>query len=373
LRRGASWIKLDGNGPRVRPPIGRLRIRRDREELLTFTLKTSVALAAIIGGMGAGARAEAADYFSGKTITVVAGAEPGGGYDLYSRLFASRLSDLLPGHPRVVVENMGAAGGLVAANYLYNLAPHDGTTIGMISQTAAIGQAVGTPGIKYDVRKFGWIGRLTSNTQVLQTWHTSTVKTFEDAKTKVAVMAGTGPTSSSVVFPKIMNDQIGTKFKLVPGFSGEAAATLAMQRGEVDGVVRPWDDLKGKNPDWLSGHLVNLIVQFSITPNAEISDVPAIVDLAKTSAQRELFALFASGNDVGDSIIAPPDTTPGALEALRTAYDKMVVDQKFLADAARAHSHIVPLSGADLEKLNKSVFDVPPDIIALAKTYVAPH
>lgn len=267
-------------------------------------LKRNAAFMAALAATIVAARAEPPDYFAGKTITVVAGAEPGGGYDLFSRLFASHLSDALPSHPRVIVENMGAAGGLVAANYLYNVAPRDGTAIGMISQTAAIGQVVGTPGIKYDVRKFGWVGRLTSNTQILETWHTSAVKTFADAKSRVAVMAGTGPTSSSVVFPKIMNDQLGTKFKLVPGFSGEATATLAMQRGEVEGVVRPWDDLKAKNPDWVTNHLVNLIVQFSITRNTDIPDVPAIVDLAKTQAQRELFTLFASGDDVGDFILS---------------------------------------------------------------------
>jgi tripartite-type tricarboxylate transporter receptor subunit TctC len=311
--------------------------------------------------------------FSDKTLTILSGGEAGGSYDLYSRLFARHVGDHLPGRPRVVVQDMGAAGGLVAANYLYNIAPRDGTYLGVISQTAAIGQVVGVPGIRYDVRKFDWIGRLTANVQVLQTWHTSPAKTFADVLTHQVVTAGTGPTSSSVVFPKIMNDELGTKFKLVPGFSGMASAVLAMQRGEVDAVVRPWADLEAKNPDWITNHQINPIVQFAISRDPEIDDVPAIVDLAKTPAQRQLFALFASGNDIGNALVAPPGLPPQTLAALRAAYDATMKDPAFLADARQSKSEIDPLDGAALAKLNADAFDTPPAIVELAKTYSGIH
>ena len=307
--------------------------------------------------------------FSDKTVTFLSGGEAGGVYDLYSRLFARFLGEHLPGKPRVVVQNMGAAGGLVAANYLYNIAPHDGTYLGMISQTAAIGQVDGVPGVRYDVREFGWIGRLSANVQVLQTWHTSAAKTFADVLTHEVVTAGTGPTSSSVVFPKIMNDELGTKFKLVPGFSGMASAVLAMQRGEVDAVVRPWADVEAKNPDWITTHQINPIVQFSIARDPEIDDVPAIVDLAKTPAQRQLFSLFASSNDIGNAIVAPPGLAPQVLATLRAAYEATMRDPAFVAEAKRTKSEIDPLDGAALAKLNTDVFETPPEIIKLAKTY----
>ena len=317
--------------------------------------------------------AQTGSAFSGKTMVLLVGAEAGGSYDAYACLFALHIGEHLPGHPRVVVQNMGAAGGLVAANYMYNVAPRDGTYIGMISQTAAIGQVVSTPGVRYDVRRFGWIGRLTANVQVLQTWHTSRVKTFSDALSHQVVVAGTGPTSSSVIFPKIMNDQLGTKFKLVPGFQGQASATLAMQRGEVEGVVRPWADLKAKNPNWISDHLINPIVQFSIARNAEIRDVPAIVDLATTASQKQLFSLFASGDEVGDSILAPPNVAPGVLAELRAGYDATMKDPSFLADAKKAKFEVDALSGASLATLNAVLFETSPEIVALAKGYSGQH
>jgi tripartite-type tricarboxylate transporter receptor subunit TctC len=336
-----------------------------------------IALALFAVGLGAeSAAAQAAPAavdFSGKTITILAGGEPGGAYDLYSRLFAQHLGDHLPGRPRVVVQNMGAAGGLVAANYLYNVVAGNETYLGMISQTAAIGQVVGTPGIRYDVRKFGWIGRLTANVQVLQTWHTSPVKTFADLKRTPVIIAGTGPTSSSVVFPKIMNDQLGTRFKLVPGFPGMASAVLAMERGEVQAVVRPWADVEAKNPDWITHRLINPIVQFSIARDPQIAGAPAIVDLATNPAQKQLFALFASGDDIGDSIVAPPGLAPDVTESLRAAYEETVKDPAFLADAKRAQSEIDPLDGESLARLNAQVFETAPAVIELAKSYAGVH
>ena len=314
-------------------------------------------------------RAQSQADFSGKVLTLVIGFEAGGAYDAYGRLFARYFGDRLPGRPKVVTENRPGAGGLIAANYIYNVAPKDGTVIGMISQTAAIGQILQTPGVQYDVRGFGWIGRLTANVQVLNTWGASATKTFADAKAHQVIIAGTGPTSSSVVFPRMMDAELGAKFKVVPGFTGVASATLAMERGEVDGVVRPWADVKAKNPDWIAHHTINPIVVFSIRPDPDIANVPAIVDLAKTPEQRQLFALFASGDDVGDSILTPPGLPSGALKALRAGYEETIRDPRFIADAKRALLEIDPLDGDSLAALNTELFKTPPAIVKLAKSY----
>jgi tripartite-type tricarboxylate transporter receptor subunit TctC len=328
-----------------------------------------LAVSALLCCAVAGAE-ESAD-FKGKTVTIVVGFEASGAYDLYGRLFGRFLGAHLPGEPNVVVQNMPGAGGLVAANYLYNVAPRDGTALGVISQTAGIGQVLETPGVRYDVRKFVWVGRLVANSQVLHAWYTSGIKTMADAMTHEVIVAGTGPTSSSVVFPHIMNDLIGTKFKVVPGYNGPTSATLAMERGEVEAVVRPWDDIKSKNPDWLRDKKINLLVQFALAPDREIPDVPAVVDLAHDQGQRQLMALFASGNEVDNAIVAPPGLAAPVAAALRKAFDDMMKDQNFLDAAREAHLDLDLLSGDRLQAINDSTFAVPDSVVAEAKKYSA--
>jgi tripartite-type tricarboxylate transporter receptor subunit TctC len=326
-----------------------------------------LAVPALLWCSAAGAQ-ESAD-FKGKTLTVVVGFEAGGSYDIYGRLFARFLGAHLPGQPNVLVQNMPGAGGLVAANYLYNVAPRDGTALGVISQTAGIGQVLGTAGIQYDVRKFVWVGRLISNSQVLHTWYTSGVKTIADALTHEVIVAGTGPTSSSVVFPHIMNDLLGTKFKDIPGYTGPTTATVAMERGEVEAVVRPWSEIKAKSADWLRDKKIYLLVQFALAPNPDIKDVPAVVDLAHDQAQRQLMALFASGNEVGNAIVAPPGLSVPVTAALRKAFDEVTADPAYLAAAEEAHLDLDPLAGDKLQALNDSTFAVPDSVVEQAKKY----
>ena len=332
--------------------------------------RTIIAVSALLWTFAA-ALADDMPDFKGKTVTVVIGFEPGGSYDLYGRLIARFLGAHLPGQPTVIVQNMPGAGGLVGANYLYNVAPHDGTVVGVISQTAGIGQVLDTAGVRYDVRKFVWIGRLVANAQVLHTWYTSGIKTMADAMTHQVIVAGTGPTSSSVVFPHIMNDLLGTKFKVIPGFKGPTSATLAMERGEVEGVVRPWSEIKAKNPDWIRDHKINLLVQFALSPNPEIRNVPAIVDLAHNEEQRQLMALFASGDDVGDAVVAPPGLTAPVAATLRKAFDDVLADPGFLDAARLAKLELDPLPGDKLQKIADSVFAVSDKVIERAKKYNA--
>ena len=166
--------------------------------------------------------------FYGKTITIVVGFPPGGDYDAYSRITANNLGRHLKGNPTVVVQNMPGAGGIAATNYLANAAHRDGTILGMVAQTAAIAQITGVDGVKYDVGQFNWIGRVNSNVEVQQIWYTSPVKTIADALVHEVTVAGTGSTSSSFVFPNLLNRTIGTKFKVIPGYEGVNMATLAM-------------------------------------------------------------------------------------------------------------------------------------------------
>jgi tripartite-type tricarboxylate transporter receptor subunit TctC len=331
------------------------------------TLAVVLAAFAVCASVGP---ARAVD-FSGKTITMVLSFAPGGGYDTYGRLFASRLSQHLPGRPAVIVKNMPGAGGLLGANYLFNLAPRDGTTIGVVPQTVVIAQVLGGATVKFDAQKFNWIGRIDSNVEVEQTWYTSGIKTIADAKSAPVVVAGTGPDSSSVVFPHLLNDTLGTKFKVVSGYSGVSMAALAMERGEVQGMVRPWSVTKIMRPEWLRNKKINLIVQYAGKRHPELSDVPAVVDLAQNDSQREIFALYASGSDIGRSIVAPPDLTPDIVKVLRSAFNETIKDPAFLAGIKANALDFDPLDGTELQTTVRRAAAVPPDVVGAARKYYA--
>src|SRR5436190_2373459 len=234
-------------------------------------------LAAFVLVAGATRAQEVVD-FKGKTVTIIASFEAGGPYDFYSRLIARHLGAHLPGNPAVVVQNMPGAGGLRGANYLYNVAARDGTALGIVSQTVAVGQVLATtPGIQYDARKYSWIGRINSNVEVQHTWHASGIRRIEDAKKREVVLAGTGPTSSSVVMPRLMNELIGTRFKVVTGFAGPTSAQLALERGEVEGIFKPWSSIKVGSDDWLRDGKINLIVKYQQHRHRVLPHVPSLV------------------------------------------------------------------------------------------------
>jgi tripartite-type tricarboxylate transporter receptor subunit TctC len=318
---------------------------------------------------GAAAAQDGAD-FRGKTITVVASFEAGGPYDFYSRLIARHLGAHLPGHPAVVVQNMPGAGGLRGANYLYNVAARDGTVLGVVSQTVAVGQVLATTsGIQYDARKFSWVGRINANVEVLHTWHASGVRSIEDARRREVVVAGTGPTSSSVVMPRLMNELIGTKFKVVTGFAGPTSAQLALERGEVEGIVKPWSSIKVGNADWLREGKINLIVQYTGERHRELPNVPAIVDLGQDETQRQILALYAGGAALGTALLAPPGLPEHTLMLLRRAFDEAVRDPALIEETGKSGVDIDPLSGAELTKIVEATFAIAPDVLERARRF----
>jgi tripartite-type tricarboxylate transporter receptor subunit TctC len=314
------------------------------------------------------ALAEDAPDFKGKTVTIIASFEAGGPYDFYSRLVARHLGAHLPGAPTVVVQNMPGAGGLRGANYLYNVAARDGTVMGVVSQTVAVGQVLATtPGIQYDARRYTWVGRINSNVEVHHTWHVSGIRSIEDAKTREVILAGTGPTSSSVVMPRLMNELIGTKFKVVTGFQGPTSAQLAFERGEVDGIAKPWSSIKTSTPEWLRDKKIHLIVQHTRTRHRELPDVPAIVDLGQDEPQRAIFALFAGGAALGTALLAPPGLPERTAAVLRAAFDQAMRDPALLEEVRKSGVDIDPLAGSELQKVVESTFVIAPDVLERAR------
>src|SRR5262247_899032 len=339
---------------------------------------------AVVLALGCEARAQAQEQaqesakagaeFRGKTLTVVASFEAGGPYDFYSRLIARHLGAHLPGQPAVVVQNMPGAGGLRGANYLYNVAARDGTALGVVSQTVAVGQVLGTtPGIQYDARRYSWIGRINSNVEVLHAWHASGVRSIEDAKRREVVVAGTGPTSSSVVMPRLMNELIGTRFKVVSGFAGPTSAQLALERGEVEGIVKPWSSIKVGSADWLRERKINLMVQYTRERHRELPHVPAIVDLGQDETQKQIFALYAGGAALGTALTAPPGIASSTVAALRRAFDRTMQDPALLEEVGKSGVDIDPLAGAELQKVVDATFVIAPDVLDRARKLSPPQ
>ncbi len=308
--------------------------------------------------------------FAGKTVTIISSFGPGGGYSIYADLLARHLGKHLPGSPTVLVKYMPGAGGISGTNYLYNVAPRDAAVLGIIPQTVAIAQVLGVGQVKYDVRLFNWIGRVNSNVELQQSWHTSAVKTIEDAKSYPIIVAGTGPDSSSVVFPRLLNALFGMKFKIVTGYEGVNMAGVAMERGEVEGMVRPWAITKTSHVEWLRDNKINLLVQYTQKRHPELSQVPAVVDLAASDEQRQILTLYASGSEIGRSIVAPPGVSAEVIDQLRTAFTRTMESPALLEETRKLRLDVDVMPGDALQALVSGAVDVDDEIIVRAKRLV---
>jgi tripartite-type tricarboxylate transporter receptor subunit TctC len=336
-----------------------------RRPFLSFaTLVHAAAGATLLLGVSAAASASAQDaLYKGKTVSIYIGFAAGGSYDYFGRLVARHLGKHLPGNPTVIAEAMPGAGGFTAANYLYARAARDGTALGIVSQTLAIEEALGTPGVQYKASKFNWIGRATSVNEVSFTFHTSNTKTIEDAVARKTTMASTGAGSPSETYLKLLNSVAATKFKLVGPYPASNDSMLAMERGEVDGAFTSYNTLKVAHQDWLRDKKINILVQYG-EHAAELPDVPFAVDLAKTDEDRALMAFYVSSEQIGRAFLAPPEVLPDRVATLRKAYDETMQDPQFLSEIEKSRSEFNPLSGEKLQKLVASASEVSPAIVA---------
>jgi tripartite-type tricarboxylate transporter receptor subunit TctC len=317
----------------------------------------------LFGISGAAPAAEPEAFYKGKTVIVYIGFAPGGSYDYFGRLVARHIGRHLPGNPTVIAESMPGAGSFTAANYLYARAPRDGSALGIVSQTMAIEEVLGTSGVQYKAARFNWIGRATSVNEVSLTFHTSSIKTIRDATTNVAAMASTGAGSPSETYLKLLNEVARTRFKLVGPYPASNDAMLAMERGEVDGAFTSYNTLKVSRQDWLRDRKINILVQYG-EHSADLPDVPFAVDLANTKEDRQLMAFYVSSEQIGRAFLAPPETPADRVDALRKAYDETMQDPQLLAEIDRSHSEFSPLSGDKLQRLVAATADVPPATVA---------
>jgi len=301
-------------------------------------------------------------FYRGKTLSLIVPNAPGGSFDLYARLVISHLGRFIPGKPSMIAQNMPGAAGMQAANYLYGIAPKDGTVLSVLVPNITLAQILGVRSIAYDTRKFGWIGRIVATTATLFTWHSSQTRTLGDLKEKETLVASTGPLSQAEIDSTMLNGVVGTRFKLIRGYKGSAEAALAVERGEADGTLMPWEFLKSAHADWIRDGKITIVVRYVRHPIAERPEVPSVYDLADTAEQRSVINLFLGTDEMGHPIAMPPGVPPDRVAAVRLALDTMVKDPEFLADAAKRNLELLPRTVAE-------VFQASPAAIETARQY----
>ncbi|MFN3889529.1 MAG: Bug family tripartite tricarboxylate transporter substrate binding protein [Beijerinckiaceae bacterium] len=298
----------------------------------------------------------AAHFRTNRTINLYIGYAPGGSYDLYGRMVARHLGRHVPGEPAVVPSNMPGAGSLQAANFLYSVAPKDGTALGALGETLAMEQALRNPGVKYDASRLTWIGRIASSNNIHLVWHTSKAQSVEDALKYEMTVAGTGPANLAETVPKLLNALIGTKFKVISGYASSGPGMLAMERGEVDGAGTSWAAIKATKQDWLREKKVKVILQDLPERDPELPDVPALLEFGKTEEDKKLLNLYASGGAIGRAISGPPGLPASVTAALRQAFQDMVKDPQLKADLDKAKLDLEPATYQELEAtVNRTV------------------
>jgi tripartite-type tricarboxylate transporter receptor subunit TctC len=309
------------------------------------------------------------EFYRGKTLSLIIPNAPGGSFDLYARLVASNLGRFIPGHPSIVPQNMPGAGGMQAANYLASIAPKDGTVMSVLVPNITLAQLLGAQAIAYDTRKLNWIGRIIATTSTLFTWQTSRTKTLADLKTRETLIASTGPLSQAEINSTMLNGVVGTKFKLIRGYKGSAEAALAVERGEADGTLMPWEFLKSAHADWIKDGKILIVARYVRRPIPMRPDVRSVYELAETAEQRSVLNLFLDADEMGHPIAMPPDVPRDRVEAVRKALDTMVDDPEFVADAARRKLDLLPGRAEELKRSVAEAFEATPAVIEVARKY----
>jgi tripartite-type tricarboxylate transporter receptor subunit TctC len=329
---------------------------------------TLMASALLAGNAIPAAADTVADFYRGKRIQLIIGYGSGGGYDTYARLLARFISAHIPGNPTIVAQNMPGAGSRNAANWLYNIAPKDGTALGVLSQTTPTDQVLGHSGIRFDVRKFNWIGNMVVVNNIMIMWAATGVKTIEDAKKRVLSIGATGAASPSVLYPSVSNNLFGTKFKIIAGYPGGGHINIAMERGEVDGRGSDsWASMKANSPDWIRLHKVNILFQVGPRREADLPDVVLWRDLGQNDEQKQILDVLSGDVAVGRPVLTPPGVPADRIAALRKAFDDTMKDPNYLEAAKKAHMYLNPMGGEELQGVVGRIVSTPPAIVAKVK------
>jgi len=309
-----------------------------------------------------------ADFYRGRQVSVLVGSSPGGSASLYAQALARHMIRYLPGAPAFVVQHVPGAGGLVVANTVANASPRDGTVFAITSRTTALEPLLGNRNAKFDGRQLAWLGTANVEYTTCFAWNTAAVKTLQDAMRGELIVAGTGADATEVVWPKVANKLIGTRFKIVLGYPGSTEMLLALERGEVEGNCGlGWTFLKLRKADWLRDKKINILFQWSLHKHPDLPEVPLLIDSTRTPEDRKVFEFLLAPQDMGRPFFAPPGVPPERLQALRDAFAQTLKDPQFLAEADKMGIEVQVVRGEAVQALVERIYAAPPDVIARAK------
>jgi len=340
----------------------------------TLQMRFVVALAGL-ALLTAGAQSQAQaqsveEFYKGKTINLAIGFSVGGGYDLYGRHLARHMAKHIPGNPNIVPQNMAGAGSLRAANFIYTAAPKDGTAFGTFARTTGINPLLES-GATFDGTKFSWLGSVTDDVSLCVTWHTTAVKNWDDFLKKPITLGGQGPSSEPDIFARLYKNVFDAPIKLVAGYPGTNEITLAMERGEVDGLCGlSWSTIKTRHAQWVRDKKINLIAQASFKKVPEIGDVPLVIEQTKDQEKLQILKLFLAAQEMARPFAAPPGIPTDRKAALVAAFDATMKDPEYLADAKKLEIDVNPVSGKAIEDLLTELYATPKEVLKKASEAV---
>ena len=333
-----------------------------------------VGIAALLLGvlaMWPAAADEVAEFYRAKTFTIMVGQEPGTGFDIYSRTLARHLGRHIPGSPQITVQNMAGASGVVAANWLYNIAAKDGMVIGTFSQNVVVEPLFGNPAAKYDATRFIWIGNIEESASVCGLSPEAGISRFDELLTKEVVVGATGPTGPIGQAARALNALVGTKLKIVYGYKGTATVKLAMQNGEVKGICGlPWSTIKSFWKDDLDAGRFKPIIQLSARRLPELAGIAHIDEHVKSEEARQMTDLIFGTLVLGRIYATPPGVPDARIAALRKAFMATMQDKEFLADAERTRIDVIPATGEEVDRLIRRFYATPAAIVEQTKRLV---
>ena len=335
----------------------------------------SIVFAAAVGGLlipGPGHAQSVEEFYRGKTVNLIIGYSVGGGYDLYGRLVSRHIGKHIPGRPAVVPQNMTGAGSLRAAQYIYSVAPKDGTTFGTFGRTIATTPLLTPATAQFDGTKFTWLGSVTNEVSTCVTWHTSPVKTWSDILVKEVAMGGEGPGADPDVYTLLYKNVFGAKMKLITGYHGTNDTTLAMERGEVDGLCGlSWSTLKSRHQQWMNERKINILIQAALKKQPELANVPLAIELTKDREQLQILKLFLISQEMARPFAAPPSIPDDRKAALVAAFEATMKDPEFLAEAQKLNMDVNPLGGKTIDGLLAELYATPRAVIEKAAQAIA--
>jgi tripartite-type tricarboxylate transporter receptor subunit TctC len=308
------------------------------------------------------------DFYKNTRVKMVIGYSPGGGFDRGGRVVARHVKKYIPGQPSIIVQNMPGAGSMRALNWAYNKGPKDGSILTHFHISAMREAYIGAAGAKFDPRKFYWIGSYTKGSSVLFVRADSGVKTIQDAMKKPVIIGATSPRSGSGAYPLILNQLLGTKFKVVVGYGTTGEGTMAMERGEVQGYgAWAWTQLRDRKAQWFKDNFVNVLVNLSVDRRDDLPGVPHAVEVAKNETDKKVLDALLKWELLGRSFVAPPGTDPQRGKALRQAFAKLVEAHDFKNEIRKASFDVSPIVGEDAQKVISEIYNYPEEVARRAR------